>query len=151
VVPSFLCQPISSRSCQPHKRRTPPQLRLLAPKSLSQPVQHRLQSEHNNIQYEQDTEAFSTRTANVIPSVSLPLLFSALASAADDSLPGLVYSDRVTPGEHFGLSTQHPPYGNKLQLQETIQNRQDQDYWLPMHHDVAWAAMVQPTIGVQEC
>jgi len=151
-----------------HKR----QLRLLAPKlpgHLVSPVQQRLQLEHN-IWDERDTEGHMAATANAklqllassqsyIPSVpsrhgfTLSPLHPPLTSA-DNCLPELVGENLlsgtpVVTSESHDFSTQHLPYGN-LQFQETLQNRQVQDYWIPMLHapeDAVWAAMAQPTIG----
>ena len=62
--------------------------------------------------------------------------------------------------ESLDLTTkQYPPYGNS-QPQETIQNFQRQGYWMPtpntpevylQNYPEAWAATVQPTIGVHQC
>jgi len=71
---------------------------------------------------------------------------------ANDSLPELARGNlfpgaRAATSESYGLSTQHPSYDN-LQLQETTQNRQGQDYGIPtLGTPEVWTAMVQPTMG----
>lgn len=57
------------------------------------------------------------------------------STSADDSIaelaPGNLLSGALmVASESHGLSNQHPPYDN-LQLQETVQNQQGQDYWTP--------------------
>jgi len=74
-----------------------------------------------------------------------------LASADDYSnlAPGNL--PRMITSESHGLSTENPPYGN-LQIQETIQNPQGQDYWVPtLDTPEVWTVMAQPTIGVNQC
>jgi len=76
-------------------------------------------------------------------------------SLADNDSPQLVCGNLlsgVVTRETLGLPTQHAPYSN-LQLQETIQNRQGQDYWIPtLNRDTpeVLQAMMQPTIGVHQ-
>jgi len=89
--------------------------------------------------------------AAVAPSKNI--YFNRVPLASDDDgfpefAPGTLLSGVVTH-ETDGLST---PYGN-LQLQETIQNPQGQDYWVPALNalaDAVWTAIAQPTIGVYQ-
>jgi len=77
------------------------------------------------------------------------------STSAYGGFPELAHGNEV-PGvdahENIGLLTQHLLYGD-VQLQETFQNRQRQDYWIPTLHaleDAVWANMAQPTIGAHQ-
>jgi len=74
-------------------------------------------------------------------------------SSANDSLPELACGNLlsgVVTRESRDPPTRYSPYGD-LQLQEAIQNRQGQDYWIPMlGTPEVWTAMVLPTIGVHQ-
>jgi len=113
------------------------------------------------------------------PSLRLQLPHSTVSSPKQKQSRSVVvdpctnmYSDRVQAYGSFGfpgfsrgnlvsgmdtresatLSTEHLLYSD-LQLQETIQNQQSQNYWIPILHapeDVVWAAMAQPTLGVHQ-
>jgi len=181
VVPRVTVSRRRKRCSQLHKQ----QLRPLAPKGKalpSHPEAPVLQSEHNSIWSEQDTEAPATQSYiplkpvssdhDFTPSPLLPPNFTVaslernqyvtpntniyfnnrLPLTLDDDgfpefAPGNLFSDVVTHDSH-GLSTHNVPYSN-LQLQETIQNRQDQDFWMPGLHvaeGAVWTDMAQPTI-----
>jgi len=78
-----------------------------------------------------------------------------LLAPADGNLPeltcgNLLSGDQVATDESHGLPSQHPSYNN-LQLQETMQNQQDQDYWAStLDTPEVWTIMTQPTIGVHQ-
>jgi len=150
-------------------RHIPPRLRPLAPKL---PVSHRLELEHYNIGDEQDTEVPVMHTANVWlqhSAISQPYIAPAPSShdltsftllspltSPDDDFPQLACGNLLSGAPVVTNShTEHSPYGN-LQLQETIQNRQGQDYWIPgipeLHtpEDAVWTGMAQPTIGFHQ-
>jgi len=78
-----------------------------------------------------------------------------LLTSAYGGFQGLAQGNLASGVDTHGsvdLSTQHLLYGD-LQLQETTQNPQGQNFWMPTLHapeDSVWVAMAQPTIGVDQ-
>jgi len=142
--------------------RLHPQLRSLAPKRKASPchsvspVQHRLQLEYNNVCNEQDTEEPTAATPNLATS-QLYIPLKSVSSSHNSASPSLLHARgnllrgaRVATRESRSHSTQHPQYSSS-KCQETAQNRQSQDYWVPTYDtSEVWTAMVQPTLGIHQ-
>jgi len=150
----------------PHNRHIAPQPRPLTPKSKAlpvTPVHHRQTVGRNNIQEHQLTEG--ARPANEVDiqqsatsvTPSSPLQPGHTFLSPEKTQQSVVapststYSNRV-PLSLADNGSPEPVRGN-LQLQETVQNRQGQDYWvstLNAPEGAVLTGMVQPTIGIHQ-
>ena len=79
-----------------------------------------------------------------------------LLTSADDGFPELARSNLhssagVVTRESLGLLPKYPPSGNlQLHIQEAIQNRQGQGYWIPMPDVAEVDAIAQSTASVHQ-